>query len=136
MSTPPPPCIVEGPARPGFCICACRALDRGVPARAKDGSRVPRIFNRTSLTSEFSGDDKGTLSPLIYGSGSRVQPSLLPRWQPSLQLESPFPWLVLSMCSSSESNAPARKSGVELNMHPSRQFPAHFVVHMPSCLHD
>ena len=75
----------------------------------------------------------------------RVQPNLLPRWQPrlqpSLQLESPFLWPLLSMCSSSESNAPARKSGtqslflVELNMHPNRQFPAHFVV-LPSCLHE
>ena len=24
---------------------------------------------------------------------------------------------------------------VKLNIHPDRQFPAHFVVHMPSCLH-
>ena len=24
---------------------------------------------------------------------------------------------------------------LELNMHPNRQFPAHFVVHMPLCLH-
>ena len=24
---------------------------------------------------------------------------------------------------------------VELNVHPNRQFPAHFVIHMPSCLH-
>ena len=35
------------------------------------------------------------------------QPSL----QPSLQLESPFLWPSLSMCSSSESNHPARKRG-------------------------
>ena len=28
-----------------------------------------------------------------------------------------------------------RGSGVELNMHPNRQLLAHFVVHMPSCLH-
>ena len=24
---------------------------------------------------------------------------------------------------------------IELNMHPNRLFPGHFVVHMPSCLH-
>ena len=58
----------------------------------------------------------------------RVQPNLLPRWQPrlqpSLQLESPFLWPLVSMCSSSESNTPARKVAhrayfsVELNTHP------------------
>ena len=56
---------------------------------------------------------------------TRVQPNLLPRWQPSLQLDSPFLWPLLSMCSFSESNTRTRKSGVELNMHPNRQFPAH-----------
>ena len=25
--------------------------------------------------------------------------------------------------------------GIKLNMHPNRRFPAHFVVHMSSCLH-
>ena len=67
----------------------------------------------------------------------RVQPILLPRWQPSLQLESPFLWSLLSMCSSSESNPPTRKSCllIKLNVHPTRQFLAHFVVHMPLCLH-
>ena len=40
----------------------------------------------------------------------RVQPNLLPGWQPSLQ-QSPFLWPLLSMCSSSESNTPAIKSG-------------------------
>ena len=29
-----------------------------------------------------------------------MQPNLLPRWQPNLQLESPFLWPMLSMCSS------------------------------------
>ena len=74
----------------------------------------------------------------------RVQPNLLPRWQPSLQpslqLESPFLWPLLSMCSSSESNTPARRSGTQslslkLNMYPNRQFLAHFVAGMPLCLH-
>ena len=32
------------------------------------------------------------------------RPNLLPGWQPSLQLESLFQWLLLSMCSSSKSN--------------------------------
>ena len=44
-----------------------------------------------------------------------VQPNLLPGWQPSLQpnlqLESPFLWPLLSMCSSSRSNTRVRKSG-------------------------
>ena len=43
----------------------------------------------------------------------RVQPDLLPRWQPSLQWERPFPWPLLSMCSSSKSNTYARKSGTQ-----------------------
>ena len=46
-----------------------------------------------------------------------VQPNLLPWWQPSLQpslqLESPFLWPLWSMCTSSESNTPARKSGTQ-----------------------
>ena len=52
---------------------------------------------------------------LVPNPQPRVQPNLLPRWQPSLQpslqLEIPFLWPLLSMCSSSESNNPARKSG-------------------------
>ena len=58
-----------------------------------------------------------------------MQPNLLPRWQPSLQpslqLESPFLWPLLSIACLS----------VDLNMHLNKQFSAHFVVHMPSCLH-
>ena len=70
----------------------------------------------------------------------RVEPNLLPRWQPSLQLESPFLWPLLSTCSSSETNTPARKSGTQsLSLskaeHVSQQFLAHFVVHIPWCLH-
>jgi len=53
------------------------------------------------------------LPNLVPNPQPRVQPNLLPRWQPSLQLESPFLWPLLSMCSSSESNAPARKSGTQ-----------------------
>ena len=81
------------------------------------------------------------LPTLVPDPQPRVQPNLLPRWQPSLQLESPFLWPLLSMCSSSESNTPARESGtqslssVKLNMYPNRQFLAHFMVHMPLCLH-
>ena len=53
------------------------------------------------------------LPNLVPNPQPRVQPNLLPRWQPSLQLESPFLWPLLSMCSSSESNTPARKSGTQ-----------------------
>jgi hypothetical protein len=53
------------------------------------------------------------LPNLVPNPPPRVQPNLPPRWQPSLQpsqqLESPFLWPVLSMCSSSESNSPARQ---------------------------
>ena len=42
----------------------------------------------------------------------------------------------LSMCSSSDSRQKKwHTEPVELNVHPNRQFPAHFVIHMPSCLH-
>ena len=76
-------------------------------------------------------------------------PSLLPT-QPNLmpsaakyaaQVESPILWPLFSMCTSSESNTPARKSGTQslslrkANMYPNRQFLAHVVVHMPLCLH-
>ena len=43
----------------------------------------------------------------------RWQPGLQPTLQPSLQLESPFQWPLLGMCSSSKSNAHARKSGTQ-----------------------
>ena len=75
----------------------------------------------------------------------RVQPNLLPRWQPSLQpslqLESPFLWPLWSMCSSSGSNTPARKSGTQSLFlsraeHASQQaVPGSFVVHSVLCLH-
>ena len=72
----------------------------------------------------------------------RVQPNLLPRWQPSLQpslqLESPFRWSLLSMRSPSvppEKVAHRACLSVKLNMYPNKQFLAHFVVHMPLCLH-
>ena len=73
----------------------------------------------------------------------QVQPNLLCRWQPSLQLESPYLWpcALPSMCSSSESNTSARRSGTwsqfgaEPDMHPDRQSLARFVVHVPWCLH-
>ena len=61
--------------------------------------------------------------------------------QPSLHLESPFLWPLLSMCSSSESNTPARKSGTQSQFlsraeHASQwTVPGSFVVHMPSCLY-
>ena len=80
--------------------------------------------------------------PNLVPNPSSVQPNLLPRWQPSLQpnlqLESPF---LLSMCSSQRSNTHVKKSGTpnlllsRPDMHPCTQFPGHFVVHMPSCLH-
>ena len=48
---------------------------------------------------------------------SRAKPSTKsaarPSLQPSLQLESPFLWPLLRMCSYSESSTPARKSGTE-----------------------
>ena len=75
----------------------------------------------------------GTAAVLAQGGGGRG----------SLQLESPFLWPLWSMCSSSVSNTPARKSGTQ-SLFPSRaehasqqavQFPAHFVVHTPLCLH-
>jgi hypothetical protein len=53
------------------------------------------------------------LPNLVPNPQPRVQPNLLPRWQPSLLLESPFLWARLSMCSSSESNTPARKKGTQ-----------------------
>ena len=66
-----------------------------------------------------------------------------PRWQlslqPNLQLESPFLWPLLSMCSSSRWRqkkwAHRACCSVDLNMHPYNQCPRIFVVHMPSCLH-
>ena len=83
-----------------------------------------------------------TLPNLMPNPQPRVQPSLVPRWQPSLQLESPYLWPLLSMCSSSQSDTPARKSGIQSLFlsraeHAShRQFLPHFLVHMPLCLHD
>jgi hypothetical protein len=50
----------------------------------------------------------------------RVQPNLLPRWQLELAPEKVVHRAYLS---------------VQLNMHPNRQFPGFFVVHMPLCLH-
>ena len=38
-----------------------------------------------------------------------MQPNVLPKWQPSLQLESPFQWPLLSMCSSSKSYSRQKK---------------------------
>ena len=57
------------------------------------------------------------------------------------QLGSLFQWPLLSMCSSSKSSTHGSKSGTQSpslsrpNAHPSRQFPHHYVDHMPSCLH-
>ena len=59
----------------------------------------------------------------------------------SLQLESPFLWPLLSMCSSSESNTPAKKSGTQSQFLSRAEHASQltgsgsFVVHMPSCLH-
>ena len=53
----------------------------------------------------WSTPPPNTLSGILCG------PNLLPRWQPSLQLKSPYLWPLLNMCSSSESNTPERKSG-------------------------
>ena len=53
------------------------------------------------------------LPTLMPNPQPRVRPDLLPRWQPSLLLESPFLWPLLSMCSSSESSNAARKSGTQ-----------------------
>ena len=57
------------------------------------------------------------LANLVPNPQPRGQPNMLPRWQPSLQPclqpESPFLWPLLSMCSPSESNTPARKSGTQ-----------------------
>ena len=85
------------------------------------------------------------LPNLVPNPQPRVQPNLLPRWQPglqpSLQLESPFPWPQLSVCTSSESNTLARKSGTQSQFlsrteHASqRTAPGSFVVHIPSHLH-
>ena len=85
------------------------------------------------------------LPNLVPNLQPRVQPNLLPRWQPSLQpslqLQNPFLWPLLSMCSSLESNTPARKSGIQSQFlsraeHASQwTVPRSFVIHMPSCLH-
>ena len=59
-------------------------------------------------------------------------PSLVPNPQPRVQLESPFLWPLLSMCSSSEPNTPTRKSGTQSQLlsraaHASQQaFPGSF----------
>ena len=72
-----------------------------------------------------------------------MQPNLLPTWQPSLQpnlqLESPFLWPLLSMCSSLRRNAHVKRSGtpslllIRPDIHPYTRWPGHFVVHMPLC---
>ena len=60
-----------------------------------------------------------------------------PSMQPNLQLESPFPWPLLSMCSSLRRNTRVKKSDTPSlllsrpDMHPCRQFSGHFVVTCP-----
>ena len=63
---------------------------------------------------------------------SNFRPNARPRVQPNLQMESPFQWPLLSMCSSSKSNTRAKNMphraclSVQLSMHPNRQFPGLF----------
>ena len=83
--------------------CISRAMFLSQTARHRGWSPLPSLLPK--------------LPNLMPHPQPRVQPNLLPRWQPSLQprlqLESPFQWSLLSMCSSSKSNTPARKSGTQ-----------------------
>ena len=88
---------------------------------------------------------------LVPNPQPRVQPNLLPRWRPSLhsrlqpswQLDSPFQWPLLSMCSSSKSSTCARKSGPQClslsrpeHQYPSKRFPGFCGSYalVPACL--
>ena len=102
--------------------CICHAHDTAIAETHINPPHTPEphpCFNYAAVPSPPTLlHDPTTIQPSIIMYNSTLPcttvSNLLPRWQPSLQLESPFLWLLLSMCSSSESNTPARKSGKSL----------------------